>query len=288
VKSVDLGRVPGFRWMDNGQSSFSGALLRLYSELDAMFLRWARECEAEERQYPVLLPARELAKLDYFRSFPHLATFACALSPERENVKAFVERSRVDADGAVALTRLAPVDAVLTPAACYHVYVEHQRGSFSGRRHFTFRSTCFRREEYYAPLRRQWSFGMREIVCLGTADEVKAFLATYRERIARFFGDVGLPIVWAAATDPFFDPAGNPKLFAQKIDPVKTEMVYGGDLAIGSVNFHKNFFGETFDIRREGVPVFSGCVAFGLERWIYAFLTHFGSEPSSWPLLEGR
>src|SRR5207247_2179199 len=95
--------------------------------------------------------------------------------------------------------------------------------------------------------------------------------------------EIDLPIAWQNATDPFFDPSRNPKFLAQKLDPVKTEMVFGGELAIGSINFHRNFFGETFGIRREGEPAFSGCVAFGLERWLFALLRRFGPDESAWP-----
>jgi hypothetical protein len=162
------------------------------------------------------------------------------------------------------------------------VYVEEQGATLDAPLFVTTRCACFRREAYYAPLRRQWSFGMREIICVGGADEVKGFLEKYRAKVARFFEEVGLPISWDAATDPFFNAAANPKFLAQKIDPVKTEMVFG-DLAIGSVNFHRNFFGETFGISRAGAPAFSGCVAFGLERWIYAILAHYGTDPARWP-----
>jgi hypothetical protein len=60
-------------------------------------------------------------------------------------------------------------------------------------------------------------------------------------------------------------------------------MVFQGRLAIGSVNFHRNYFGEAFEISRDGREAFSGCVAFGLERWIYAFLERFGMNESDWP-----
>jgi seryl-tRNA synthetase len=274
--------VAGYRWMDNGQSSFSGALRTLYGQIDAMFVRWSQACRADERLYPVLLPTREMAKLDYFTSFPHLATFACALSPEKDNLSAFAKTAGSARESDVQLTVLAPVQSMLTPAACYHVYVEEQGNTLEAPLHVTTRCACFRREEYYAPLRRQWCFGMREIICVGDADEVKGFLERYRAKVARFFEEVGLPIAWTAATDPFFNAAANPKFLAQKLDPVKTEMVFG-DLAIGSVNFHRNFFGETFGITRSGAPAFSGCVAFGLERWIYAVLAQFGTDPGRWP-----
>jgi hypothetical protein len=120
-----------------------------------------------------------------------------------------------------------------------------------------------------------------------SADEVKKFLEDCRERVLGFFRKADLPINWENATDPFFRPTKNPKYLLQKLDPVKQEMVYGGSLAIGSVNFHRNYFGEAFRITRGGEEAFSGCVAFGLERWIYAILDRFGGDPAGWPDLEG-
>ena len=284
---IDFTSLPGYRWMDNGQSVFSGSLRALYAALDGMFVRWAQECGAEDYLFPTFLPARELAKLDYFRSFPHLATFACSLDPAKENLAAFSKGAGIDAAGAVPLTTLSPVKDVLTPAACYHVYLDMVGATLDAPRFVTTRATCFRREEYYAPMQRQWSFGMREIVCVGTSDEVKSFLDRYQTKVNGYFEAIGLPVAWKPATDPFFNAAANPKFLAQKIDPVKTEMVYETGLAIGSVNFHRNFFGETFHIGRDGSHAFSGCVAFGVERWMFAILNHFGTDPSRWPDLGG-
>lgn len=129
---------------------------------------------------------------------------------------------------------------------------------------------------------------MREIVCIGAADEVKQFLQRYQERIDRFFKQIGLSLEWKDATDPFFNPTRNPKYVLQKLDPVKTEMVYRNGLAIGSINFHRNYFGEAFQISREGKDAFSGCVAFGVERWIYAFLDQFGLNQSRWPSFDSQ
>ena len=124
---------------------------------------------------------------------------------------------------------------------------------------------------------------MREIVCIGTAQEVKTFLANLQERVGQFFQAIQLPIEWKSATDPFFNPSRNPKYLLQKLDPVKTEMVFGEKLAIGSVNFHRNYFGEAFRINCQGKEAFSGCVAFGLERWLWGFLTQFGPSEKNWP-----
>lgn len=276
---------PDLRWRGN-QAVLAGSLLSLYRRLDAAFTRLGTCEQAPEVMYPTLLGASHLAKLDYFTSFPHMATFACNLDRDPDNLGAFARTAGVDAQGAVALTRTSPVTDVLTPAACYHIYVDLAGRDLPAFRTVTTRATCFRREDHYRPLERQWSFGMREVVGLGGSDEVKAFLERGRARVDRFLAALGLSVAWTPATDPFFDMSRNPKFLAQKLDPVKTEMIHQGRLAIGSINFHRNFFGETFGIRHAGEPVFSGCIAFGLERWIRAVLDVHGPEAAAWPDIE--
>jgi len=272
-----------YYWYDSGQSALSGSLLELYRSIDSLFLRWAADTSAGEFFFPTFIPARELAKLDYFRSFPHLVTFPATLDSSDENLKRFTEGTPMDQQGCVHLAALEPVRNVLTPAACYHFYVRFQGETLDRPRYVTTRATCFRRETHYLPLQRQWNFSMREIVCIGSSDEVKEFLARYREKVDTFFKRIDLPIKWENATDPFFNPSRNLKYLAQKLDPVKTEMVYKTGLAIGSINFHRNYFGEAFQIQRQGQEAFSGCVAFGIERWIFAFLNQFGPDRKRWP-----
>ena len=254
--------------------------------MDELVLTWAKEWGAPEYRFPTFIPARELAKLDYFRSFPQLVTFPVVLDSADDNLRRFTEGTPLNDRGELQMTETAPIRDALTPAACYHFYVQFRGETLDRPRYVTTRATCFRREEYYAPLQRQWSFSMRELVCLGTADEVKAFLDETQDRVNRFFERIHLPIDWQNATDPFFNPARNPKYLTQKLDPVKTEMVFQDHLAIGSVNFHRNYFGEAFEIQRKGEEAYSGCVAFGLERWLYAWLAQFGVDEAGWPDLD--
>jgi seryl-tRNA synthetase len=283
---LDVGSVAhlGLAWVENGQSVLHGPLLDLYQALERAYLGWAAECAARPVQFPTFIQAKELHKLDYFRSFPHLVTFPVALDQDdASNLERFVAGEPLDGDGCLSLTRMAPAKDVLTPAACYHIYILHQGSDLAAPLYVTTRNTCFRREKYYSPLQRQWAFSMREIVCVGSQEEVLAFLERYRARVAGFFERIGLPIAWSHATDPFFNPRTNPKYIAQKLDPVKHEMVFRDDLAIGSVNFHRNYFGDAFGITRGGSEAYSGCVAFGIERWLYALLAHFGADPKGWP-----
>jgi len=276
--------IPGLEWLPSGQAVLSGPLLEAFRFLDVRFARWARDAGAVEYRFPLFLSASELQRLDYFRSFPHLVTFPVALDEDPESLRAFAAADEpLDGEGAVRLGKLAPAREVLTPAACYHFYVLLQGRELDAPENLTTVATCFRREAYYRPLQRQWNFTMRELVRIGTLEEVKEFLETMRARADELIAALELPVEWRVATDPFFDPTRNPKHLAQTLEPVKTEMVYDGELAIGSVNFHRNFFGETFGITRGGEPAFSGCIAFGLERWLYALLTRYGPDPRAWP-----
>jgi seryl-tRNA synthetase len=273
----------GLRWHTNGQASLSGAVLDLAGRIDRSFVALAEAWGAHEQQFPVLISASELDKLDYFRSFPHLISFPVSLDPDDANLERFTQGRVVNERGEVELAETAPVREVLTPAACYHIYIHEQGRSLPGPRYYTTRNSCFRRERYYEPLRRQWGFSMREIVCAGTIDEVRAFLGGCRHHVEGLLRAVGLPVDWATATDPFFQPLKNGKYIAQRINPTKTEAVYGGDLAIASVNLHQDHFGRAFAIERDGAPAFTGCVAFGLERWLWAVIAEHGDQPARWP-----
>ncbi|HWL85005.1 MAG TPA: aminoacyl--tRNA ligase-related protein [Polyangiaceae bacterium] len=272
----------GLGWQESGQSVLSGKLLELEARVDQSFVALARAWNALEYRFPTFISAVELQKLDYFRSFPHLVSFPVSLDPEEANLEHFA-REPLGPGGEVQLTKTRPVREVLTPAACYHIYIHEQSRSFDRPRYYTTRNTCFRREQYYEPLRRQWGFNMREIVCVGTLDEVKSFLTACSAQVDTLLSAVGLEVAWTAATDPFFQPSKNAKYIAQRVNPTKTEAIFGGDLAIASVNLHQDHFGHTFGLSRQGAPSFSGCVAFGIERWLHAVVAQHGLDANRWP-----
>jgi len=275
--------VPGLRWVPNGQSVLSGELLARAEWLDGAFLAMASAWGAEDHRFPSILAAAVLERIDWFRSFPQLATFPACLDAGGANLARFIEGQPVTADGIVHPTDLAPIGDVLTPAACYHVYDHLGDRTFDRPRYLTTRNTCFRREEHYQPLERQWSFSMREIVCIGTAEEARSFVEAATAEVDRFVAGIGLPVRWEHATDPFFRPSKNPQYLMQQVDPTKHELVFQDRLAIASTNLHHDHFGRAFGITRDGEPARTACIAFGIERWLSAFVHQFGPEAASWP-----
>jgi len=275
----------GHHWYANGQSGLKEDLLNLFLSLDRHFQEIASRFHGKEHRFPIFVPVAEMQKIDYLGSFPHLATFPVTLRDDQKNLESFVTRGPIGPQGGVQLTEVSPIRDMLTPAACYHFYIQYQKQELAAPLFLTTVANCFRRESHFVPLERQWNFNMREIVCIGTAEEVQEFLSACRREVEGFLVELGLPIEWQVATDPFFNPAKNPKFLLQRLQPNKTEMVFQGRLAIGSVNFHRNYFGEAFAIRRENQEAYSGCVAFGVERWVSAILHHFGPKRENWPAL---
>lgn len=273
----------GLSWRPSGQAVLRGPLLSLARDCDRAFTTLADFWGAQEERHPATLPAATLQRVDYLCSFPHQASFAARLDPDEANLERFLSGPVLAGDGTVAATDLAPLTEVLTPAACYHVYGEHEGENLAAPAMVTTVNTCFRHETEYVPLRRLHSFTMREIVCMGTGEEVAAFIADAEAVTTRLTELAGVPIDWLPATDPFFRPRRSSAYLLQLVEPVKREATYGGNLAIASLNNHYDHFGAAFGVTRDGEPANSACLAFGIERWLFAIVDRHGDDPANWP-----
>ncbi|MFB0631437.1 hypothetical protein [Streptomyces sp. AB3(2024)] len=245
------------------------ALLRL---LDDTFEHWGVRAGARPMTMPPLLPAADLARLDYYDNFPHQAVVAAPLNLDVRASSEFCTDT-----GCFPCDALEPAALGLPSASCYAVYIDHQGRPAEDDELVTVVGWCFRKEERYEGLRRQLGFRMREIVAIGTRDHAEAHLASFTARINSFAEALDLPLRREAACDPFFDK-GSSKAVLQRLTPVKHEFLYE-DLAIASVNTHRNFFGDRCDIplASGAGPAFTSCVAFGLERWLSALTRRHGS-----------
>ncbi len=264
IPSLHPAALPaGLDWHEHGQATLSGALLDYFERLDAGIAAFADTLAATPLRPPACLPPGVADRCGYLSSFPHHASLARPYA-----------NSSDDDPG-----------CVLTPAACYHVYPRLAGRDLGDASVHTLRATCFRNESHFLPLERQWAFTMREIVCVGTQTEVEAFLHRLRGVVAGWCRRLGLRGRFEQATDPFFDPASSPGWLAQRLHPLKIELQVH-DVAIASFNQHQSHFGEAFDIRRDEHVAWTGCVAFGLERWLLALLRCHGNDPARWPAPE--
>ncbi|MFJ3900124.1 hypothetical protein [Streptomyces sp. NPDC090025] len=245
---------------------------RLLRLLDDTFEGWGVAAGARPMTMPPLLPAADLARLDYYDNFPHQAVVAAPLDLDRRASAPFATDT-----GCFPTAALEPAALGLPSASCYAVYLTHQGHRVADDTLVTICSWCFRKETHYEGMRRQLGFRMREIVAIGAQRHAEDHLTAFTDRIHAFAAALDLPLRKEAACDPFFDKGGS-KALLQRLTPVKHEFLYE-DLAIASVNTHRNFFGDRCAITLEstGGPAFTSCVAFGLERWLSALTRRHGS-----------
>jgi seryl-tRNA synthetase len=275
-----------------GQVMLEGMPLQLFRYFDSALADLEKHWTTQELVTPTLIPADVLAKCDYFRSFPNTVTFACHLEPDASVINRFRARhehkTSVDRE---ALADMGTPEACLSPAVCYHVYHRNQGVTLPPEGiAYSVRGKCFRYESSnMRELTRLWDFTMRELVFLGTSEYVLQERERCVEIIGEFLNDLGLAAEIRTASDPFYiAPDASSKTYFQLTAETKYELSAllpnKERLAIGSLNYHTDFFGRAFDINVEGSgPAHSSCIGFGLERFVCAFLAQHGNDPANWP-----
>jgi seryl-tRNA synthetase len=281
-------RDAGWLWeVTPGVAGLRGPLSSLVREIESALADIARAETSDEWITPSGVSFDTLERAHYFASFPQWLTAASHLSGDEKTLEGIATSP---SPGAAARASLAGAEVVLPPAVCYNTYAAYADSVIDAPVIMTAQGTCWRHEgQKLSPLERGWAFTMREIVCLGTEPDVKDFLDRSVKRVSKLERAMGLDCQLMAAADPFFAPTARGRSALQRIKGLKHELVFhpSGErpLAIASFNDHELFFGQAFGITLvEGGPAWSGCVAFGLERWVLAFLVTHGVDPSSWPL----
>jgi hypothetical protein len=275
-----------------GLAVLEGTPLALFEYFDRVFEAFGEAWKPRRFQAPTLIPTDVLAKCDYFRSFPHNVTYAAHLPEDPARIEDFRKRhhDRETLDDR-ALADMVPPEVCLSPAVCYHVYYANRdRVVPPGGLVYSVCGKCFRYEsKNMRDLRRLWDFTMREVVFLGTREEVLAERERGIGRFGSFLDEHRLAGEIRTASDPFFiAPDAAAKTYFQLSSDTKFEIALalhdGARLAVGSFNYHNDFFGKAFSARLDGGgPMFSACIAFGLERWVYAFIAQHGADPARWP-----
>ncbi|MFF4215590.1 class-II aminoacyl-tRNA synthetase family protein [Streptomyces nondiastaticus] len=242
----------------------------LLRDLDRTLTGWAAEAGAREIMPPPVYPLRDLEKFDVYANFPHLQFVGGPLD--------VTGAPPAPVGGAFSSRDVDPPFLGLPHSSCYGAYLYFEGQSVAPDTTITLINRCFRNEQKYEGLRRLLSFQMREIVAIGTYEHTQDVIARFTDRIEHFAKELGLELHKEAASDPFFERDGGRALLT-RLSPVKHEFQADG-LAIASVNTHRNFFGErcAITVGGTGEHAFTGCVAFGLERWLAVLGDRFGGD----------
>jgi seryl-tRNA synthetase len=268
-------------------------LTRLINFFENQFLTLADSFDAGPYRFPTLIPARYLERVNYFRAFPHSLTFVTHLREDLDVIDHFSQHAACDEHGLNAPPEsFAQIQTLLSPAVCYHLYFAlADKPLPGGQLAATAVGNCFRYEAInLVSLERLWNFSMREVIFVGPKEYVLDNRETARQRMAGFFEEIGLAYRVESANDPFFIGEFRKQAAFQSAFQLKYEIrarlpFRDATLAVGSYNYHQDFFGRNLNITLpDGSPAHTGCVAFGLERMAFAFLAQFGLDPQNWPV----
>jgi seryl-tRNA synthetase len=267
-------------------------MTRLIAFFDGQFTELADSFGATSYRFPTLIPARYLERVNYFRAFPHSLTFVTHLREDLDTIDDFSQHAACDQHGLnTPPDSFSKTQTLLSPAVCYHLYFSlADKPLPGGGLVATAVGNCFRYESInLASLERMWNFTMREVIFVGLKDFVLQNRETGRERMRGFFEKIGLAYRVESANDPFFIGEFKKQAAFQSAFQLKFEIrarlpFKDSTLAVGSYNYHQDFFGRSLNITLpDGSPAHTGCIAFGLERMAFAFLAQYGLDEARWP-----
>lgn len=263
----------------------------LFDFFERRLTRLAREFAAEPHHYPNMIGADTLDRCKYFQSFPHSLSLVVHLREDLEALKEFARNARWDGSRLnYSPENVSDVQCLLAPAVCFHCYAWLHDSQLAEPKVVTAVGKCFRYESSnLTGLERLWDFTMREIIFVGPKDYVLSQRKKAIDDLVGILAEWGLTYEIKSATDPFFIEGYTAQVAFQAGFDLKYEIqallpYKKKTLAVGSFNYHQDFFGRSFDMKTaEGQPAHTGCAAFGIERLVLAFFAQHGLEPERWP-----
>ena len=270
---------------------FGSLVTKLMDFFESRFLMLADHFDAKPYRFPTLISAKYLDRVDYFNAFPHSLTFATHLREDMDVINHFAKTASYEEGGLNApVESFSKFQMLNSPAVCYHLYfslADHPLPD--GKLIATAVGHCFRYESTnLTSMERLWNFTMREIIFVGPKDFVLENREKSRQFMQKIFEEIGLVYHVETANDPFFVGEFRKQAAFQTAFQLKYEIrarlpFKSSTLAVGSYNYHQDFFGRHLDITLpDGKPIHTGCTAFGLERIVYAFLAQYGFDQSKW------
>jgi seryl-tRNA synthetase len=283
----EQGDILGF---GRGRFGLGPKLVRLINFFEKHSLAMAAHFQADPYTFPALIGADVLDTCRYLKNFPASLNLVSHL---REDHGVLQEFSRsVHWDGAKLVydhNGASGVECLLSPSVCFHWYRWLRDTALQKPRAITALGKCFRYESSnLTGLERLWDFSMREIVLVGPSDYVLSGRDRLVELSMQFLDKLGMAYEISTATDPFFVDSYAVQAAYQQGFELKFELLaplpYSGKkLAVGSINYHQDFFGRSFAIQAGAAPAHTGCLGFGYERLALAFIAQHGVEEKNWP-----
>lgn len=240
---------------------------------------------AEALYFPPIFARADYVKLSHIQNFPDLMGSVHAFTGGEAEYRELLRQFGAGEDWTRSLT---PAAVMLLPAACYPLYPTATGTLPDGGRLVELTGQVFRHEPSDDPARMQ-AFRQHEYVRLGTADETVAHRDGWKDRGLALLTSLGLAAEVVVANDPFFGRGGKLAKASQREQTLKFEFVVpvanpAKPTAIGSCNYHVDYFGHAYAIQTaDGGVAHTSCVGFGLERVALALFVAHGFDEATWP-----
>lgn len=256
----------------------------------AVVARFARPFAASEESYPNCIPLGSLGRAQHLSSFPEHLHFLTHLAQDLGALDGFAQDAK--AQGHAARPRreaLSPVALVNNPSTCYHCYSARAGATVTGNVAVTAITKCHRYEAAnHADFGRLLEFSLREVIFLGHPEWVRDGREKTLALVKQLAADWQLYGELLPSNDPFFTSDFSAKASQQQRMAMKFEyraFVPGQarKLAVMSSNLHGITFAKSFAMSRDGGPLHTGCLGFGLERLALALIAQHGADPARWP-----
>ena len=246
----------------------------LLAKLDSL----ARSCITrpyEEWQVSSMIDEADMIKCGYISAFPAQLTVAARIDPASYES---VARSR-----SLSTSDLQYSGKHFAPAACLNIYPMLSQKVPKGPLVVSTLATVYRHEERgFQSLLRLWEFKVREFVFVGERDFVLEMLDRTRTSALALSRRLGIETHVENASDHFYPIRENEvRQKLQLQSQMKRELiaqVEGQSISLSSFNFHGTHFSEPYGFDQEKTIV-TGCVGFGLHRWLAACLSKAGLKP---------
>ena len=272
--------------MGDGLLCLKGKAIFLFRFFEQSFAKIATNMGAIAKSYPVLLPVKEYAKTGYISRTPQYAMFC---SDVHENMDELNELSKAVEENKISSYLNSP-QLALSPSACFHTYVEMKNQVLEENSIVSFTQNVFRNEGRlnYNEIGRLKDYHVREIVFIGDEEFVLSSRNNVLNKTKEFVLQIGLEGKVQVSSDSFVLPKMQKYRKIQMIDSSKYELRLNvsdkKDIAVGSFNLHGVAFTSSFNIKvRNCKNTMTGCVGFGIERWVLAFLCQYGKDEKNWP-----
>ena len=241
---------------------------QLLKELDDKFMKFISEIEYKEVHIPSLIQGEVLEKCGYFQAFPQHLTAVCSLVNIDKKIYNRNELTSKD-------IRLH--DYYLTPAACVHIYPMLEKECKTSTCYTTLEAVYRYENGKFEESERLWEFSVREFVFVGSKEYVGSSLEMMKKKALhlakQYFTDARIVM----AHDNFYPTQENKiRTKMQVANHLKDELLVKFDnreIAIASFNYHNYHFSKAFNFDKSG-EIVTGCVGFGLERWVLCCLEH--------------